>query len=100
MPANRWQRALPGGRAALAPKGAAGGARCKLAAADLGELETVPDARPAGCGYEDQCWTLARIAGLVRERFAAEYTLARLDLLRYRPGAASGVDLHRNRIAR
>jgi transposase len=44
MSANRWRRALAsGGRAALASKGAAG-ARCKLAAAQLDELEAVLDA--------------------------------------------------------
>ena len=52
MPANRWRRALAaGGRAALASKGAAG-ARCKLAPAQLGELEAVLNAGPAACGYE------------------------------------------------
>jgi hypothetical protein len=25
-----------------------------------GELESVLEAGPAACGYEDQCWTLAR----------------------------------------
>ena len=41
MSANRWRRALAaGGRAALATKGA-GGARCKLTAAQVAELEEV-----------------------------------------------------------
>jgi hypothetical protein len=57
--ANRWWRALAaGGRTALASKDA-GGVRCKLS---LGELKAVLDAGPTACGYEDQCWTLARIA--------------------------------------
>jgi hypothetical protein len=30
---------------------------------------------------EDQCWTLARIAEVVRRRFGVEYTLAGMDLL-------------------
>jgi putative transposase len=62
MSANRWRRALAaGGRAALVSK-EAGGARCKLTPAQLGEPEAVLDAGPAACGYADQRWTLARIA--------------------------------------
>jgi transposase len=37
-------------------------------------------------GVEDQCWTLARIAELVRRRFGVGYTLAGLDLLLHRIG--------------
>jgi len=86
MSANRWRRALAGGgRAALASKGA-GGARCKLSPAELRELEAVLDAGPAVWGWEDQCWTLARIAELVRRRFTVDYTLAGLDLLLHRIG--------------
>jgi hypothetical protein len=33
-----------------------------------------------------QCWTLARIAGEVWQRFGAEYTLAGMDLLLHRLG--------------
>jgi len=87
MSANRWRRALAkGGRAALASKGA-GGAKCKLSAAQLRELETVLDAGPAVSGWvEDQCWTLARIAEVVQHRFAVSYTLAGMDLLLHRIG--------------
>jgi transposase len=47
MSANRWRRALAaGGRTALASRGAAG-ARCKLTAAQVAELEEVVDAGPA-----------------------------------------------------
>lgn len=35
---------------------------------------------------EDQCWTLARIAEVVRRRFTVDYTLAGLDLLLHRAG--------------
>src|SRR5258707_12769043 len=82
MSVNRWRRALAaGGRAALASKGA-GGARCKLTPAQLRELEAVLDAGPAASGWvEDQCWTLARIAGLVHRRFGGGYTPPRPDLL-------------------
>ena len=86
MSANRWRRMLAaGGRAALASKGA-GGARCKLTPAQLGELEAVLDAGPAAAGYADQCWTLARIADQVQRRFGAEYTLAGMDVLLHRLG--------------
>jgi transposase len=87
MSANRWRRALAaGGRAALASKGPGGGP-CKLTAAQVRELETVLEAGPAAWGWdEDQCWTLARIAEVVRRRFRVGYTLAGLDLLLHRIG--------------
>jgi putative transposase len=86
MSANRWRRMLAaGGREALASKGA-GGAKCKLSPAQLAELDAVPEAGPAACGYEDQCWTLARIAEEVWQRFGAEYTLAGTDVLLHRIG--------------
>jgi transposase len=86
MSANRWRRALAaGGKAALASKGA-GGAQCKLTPAQLGELEAVLDGGPAACGYLDQCWTLARIADQVWQRFGVEYTLAGMDVLLHRLG--------------
>jgi len=77
MSANRWRRALAaGGRAALLSKGPGGGP-CKLTPAQVRELETVLEAGPAVWGWdEDQCWTLARIAEVVRRRFKVEYTLA------------------------
>jgi transposase len=39
------------------------------------------EAGPAAWGFGDQCWTLARIAEIVRPRFGVDYTLARLELL-------------------
>src|SRR6266496_316532 len=51
------------------------------------ELEAVLAAGPAVWGWdEDQCWTLARIAEVVRRRFMVDYTLAGLDLLLHRIG--------------
>jgi transposase len=87
MSVNRWRRALAaGGRAALASRGA-GGAKCKLTGPQLRELATLLDAGPAAWGWdEDQCWTLARITGVVRRRFGVEYTLAGMDLLLHRIG--------------
>ncbi|GAB2744571.1 hypothetical protein GCM10027072_45650 [Streptomyces bullii] len=86
MSANRWRRALAsGGRQALASKGP-GGARCKLDAGQLRLVESVLEAGPAASGWSDQCWTLARIAEVVRRRFGVESTLAGLDLLLHRIG--------------
>jgi len=87
MSANRWRRGLTaGGRAALASKGA-GGARCRLSAARVAELEAVLDAGPAASGWdEDQRWTLARVAEVIRERFGAQYTLAGVAVLLHRAG--------------
>src|SRR5216684_278868 len=87
MSANRWRRALAaGGRAALASKGPGGGP-CKLSPAQVRELEAVLEAGPAVWGWdEDQCWTLARIAEVVRRRFGVTCTLAGLDLLLHRAG--------------
>jgi transposase len=94
MSVNWWRRALAaGGRAALASRGA-GGARCKLTPAKVRELEAVLDAGPAIWGWEDQCWTLARIAELVRRRFKVEYTLAgRLPVPRRHAGNSQRVRL-------
>ena len=87
MSANRWRRALAaGGRAALLSKGPGGGP-AKLSPAQVRELEVALEAGPAVWGWdEDQCWTLARIAEVVRRRFKVEYTLAGLDLLLHRIG--------------
>jgi transposase len=86
MSANRWHRTLTaGGRPALASKGP-GGARCRLSPAQLDELQAVLDAGPAAWGWADQCWTLPRIAAVVRERFGVDYTLPGLDLLLHRLG--------------
>src|SRR3954466_6486115 len=86
MSANRWRRALAdGGRPALASKGA-GGEHCRLNPAQLEELQVLLDAGPGAWGWPDQCWTLARIAGLVRERFGVDYTLPGVDLLLHRLG--------------
>jgi transposase len=86
MSANRWRRVLAaGGRAALLSKGPGGGP-CKLTPAQVRELEAVLEAGPAAWGWQDQCWTLARIAATVRRRFGVIYTLAGLDLLLHRIG--------------
>src|SRR3954447_17418804 len=86
MSVNRWRHALAvGGGPALASKGA-GGARCRLSPAQLDELQVLLDGGPAGWGWTDQCWTLPRIAKVVRERFGVDYTLPGMDLLLHRLG--------------
>ncbi|MFI9356201.1 winged helix-turn-helix domain-containing protein [Streptomyces lydicus] len=87
MSANRWRRALAaGGRETLASKGPGGG-RCRLTPGQLRGLEGLLDAGPAAHGRaEDQCWTLARIAEVIRTRFGVSYTLAGVDLLLHRIG--------------
>jgi transposase len=84
MSPNRWRRALAADDPAALASRAAGSAR-KLAPAQLRELQAMLDAGPAAWGWdEDQCWTLARIAEVVRRRFGAGYTLAGTDLLLHR----------------
>jgi len=89
MPASRWRRALAAaGREALAAKGA-GGARCRLSAA---ELAAALDAGPAVRGRdEDQRWTLARIAELAARRFRVQCTLAGIDVPPHRIGWSAQV---------
>ncbi|MFG2123886.1 IS630 family transposase [Streptomyces sp. NPDC048710] len=100
MSANRWRRALAsGGRQALASKGP-GGACCKLDSGQLHVLETVLDAGPAASGWPDRCWTLARIAQIVRLRFDVEYTLAGMDLLLHRIGWSVQVPSRKARAGR
>jgi transposase len=63
-----------------------GRVQLRLAAVRPGPRRARADRRPAVWGCEDQCWTLARIAELVRRRFKVEYTLAGADLLLHRIG--------------
>jgi transposase len=86
MSANRWHRALSaGGRSALVSKGP-GGARCRLSPTQLEELQVLLEAGPVAWGWDDQCWTLPRIAEVVRTQFGVDYTLPGLDLLLHRLG--------------
>src|SRR3954464_11109715 len=78
MSANRWRRALAaGGRPALGFQGP-GGARCRLSPAPLAKLQVLRDAGPGAWGWTDQCWTLARIAAVIREHFGVDYALPRV----------------------
>jgi transposase len=87
MSVSRWRRAFEvGGTQALVSKGPAGSG-CKLADVQLAELEAELEAGPAAHGWdEDQCWTLARIAALIADRFGVGYTLAGVDYLLHRIG--------------
>src|SRR3954466_1147605 len=86
MSAKRWRHALAaGGRPALASKGA-GGAHCRLSPAQLDELQVLLEAGPAAWGWTDQCWTLPRLAAVVRTRFGVDYPLPGVDLLLHRTG--------------
>ena len=96
MSVSRWRRAYDaGGTAALVSKGP-GGTGCKLTDEQLAELEALLDAGPAGHGWdEDQCWTLARIAVLIGERFGVCYTLAGVAYLLHRRGFSVQVPTRR-----
>lgn len=79
----RWR---DGGTRALASKGASG-SRCRLDAGWLARLEEALEAGPAAHGWrEDQRWTLARVAELVRRLFDAEYTARGISYLLHRLG--------------
>ena len=84
-----WRRAWrAGGEAALASKGP-GGNPCKLDEDQLAQLRAALDAGPAACGWrEDQQWTLARVADLIRRLFHVNYTLRGVSYLLHRTGFA------------
>jgi transposase len=87
MSVSRWRRAFDaGGVAGLVSKGP-GGNGCRLSDEQLTELEALLEAGPAVYGWdEDQCWTLARIAALIGDRFGVGYTLAGVAYLLHRLG--------------
>ncbi|WP_204048924.1 winged helix-turn-helix domain-containing protein [Microbispora siamensis] len=86
MSANRWRRALEnGGREALASKGA-GGAACKLDDAQLTRLEQTLQEGPIAYGWDDQCWTLARITEVIGRLFHVSYTVGGVCYLLHRLG--------------
>ncbi|WP_235854469.1 helix-turn-helix domain-containing protein [Nonomuraea aridisoli] len=87
MSANRWRRTWQaGGRQALMSKGP-GGEVCKLSGAQLEDLQNALGKGPATYGWdEDQRWTLARIAELIRERFGVSYTVSGVCYLLHRLG--------------
>jgi putative transposase len=79
----------------LASKGP-GGEPCRLDADQLAALEAALDAGPAAHGWiEDQRWTLARAALLLKELFGVDYTLTGVSLLLHRMGWRPQVPTHR-----
>ena len=83
----QWRRAWrAGGDAALASKGP-GGYGCKLDDTQLARLRAALDLGPAAYGWaQDQRWTLARIAALIRRLFRVQYTLRGTSYLLHRMG--------------
>ncbi len=92
----QWRRAWrAGGEAALASKGP-GGNPCKLDEDQLARLRAALDAGPAAYGWrEDQRWTLARVAALIRRLFHVGYTLRGVSYLLHRNGFTPQVAAHR-----
>jgi transposase len=81
----RWRRGWEaGGAPGLASKGQP--ARCRLSDDQLAELDRLLDAGPAGSGWEDQRWTLARIRDLIAARFRVRYTIPGIWYLLRRRG--------------
>jgi putative transposase len=92
----QWRRAWrAGGDAALASKGP-GGDPCRLDDGQLAELRAALKAGPAACGWaEDQRWTLARVAVLIRRLFNVGYSLRGTSFLLHRVGFSPQVPAHR-----
>jgi putative transposase len=86
-----WRRY---GRDGLLSKGA-GGAVCRLDAARLARLEAELDRGPAAHGWDDQRWTLARVAVLIGRLFHQRYTLRGVSYLLHRMGWSPQVPVHR-----
>lgn len=92
----QWRRAWrAGGEAALASKGPGGNA-CRLGDRQLARLRSALDAGPAAYGWdEDQRWTLARVAALIRRLFHVGYSLRGVSFLLHRMGFSPQVPVHR-----
>ena len=89
---HRW---VAGGEAALVSQGP-GGPPCRLSAEQLAQLGAVLDAGPAASGWvEDQRWTLARVAKVIKQRFGICYSLKGTSLLLHRLGFSIQVPVHR-----
>src|SRR5262249_46570755 len=86
MSANRWPRSWQdGGQQALASIGT-GGVVSKLDEDQRGQLEQILDDGPAASGWQDQRWTLTRIATVIAEQFGVPYTLGGVHALLHRWG--------------
>src|SRR5262245_35984270 len=83
--ASRWHQAWEaGGEAGL--RSAGSGSRCRLDDRELARLEAVLRRGPGPYGWDDQRWTLARIAEVIDTEFGVGYTLAGVWLLLDRHG--------------
>jgi transposase len=90
-----WRREWKnGGARALASKGPPG-SPCRLDAQKLAVLEAELRRGPAAHGWDDQRWTLARVAGLVRRLFGIGYTLRGVSNVLHRVGWSPQVPVHR-----
>jgi transposase len=75
------------GRQGRAGLEGSGGPPCRLDDQQLARLEQCLQAGPAAHGWdEDQRWTLARVAELIRREFGVCYTLRGVDYLLHRIG--------------
>jgi transposase len=84
--AYNWRSAWSaGGSPALASRGH-GGAQCQLDRAQQARLGAELDRGPLAHGYEDQRWTLARVAELIEGLFGYRYTLRGVSYLLHRLG--------------
>ena len=94
--AYQWRRRWrAGGTTALASRGA-GGAVCRLSAAQLARLRAELDKGPAVHGWdEDQRWTLERVTTLIGRLFHVRYTLRGTSYLLHRIGFTPQVPVHR-----
>lgn len=81
-----WRRRwVAGGVAALASAGP-GGADCKLDGERREQLGRALDAGPLVHGWDDQRWTLTRVAELIERLFGVTYTLRGVSYLLHRMG--------------
>ena len=93
--AYQWRRAwAAGGPDALASKGPPGPDRV-LNPAQVARLLAVLQAGPAAAGYdEDQRWTLARVAAMIRTLFHRTLSLQTVSVLLHREGWSPQQPIH------
>jgi transposase len=95
MPVNRWRPGAGCGRPGGAGVQGACGAKCKLTAAQVAELEAVLDAGPCGGGVCGSVLDSGPGRGQAWRRFGVEYTLAGMDVLLHRIGWSAQVPARR-----
>ncbi|MEV4170137.1 winged helix-turn-helix domain-containing protein [Nonomuraea sp. NPDC049709] len=93
--ANAWHRAWKkSGKQALASKGP-GGSTCRLNDQQIQTLEAELDRGPAAHGWDDQSWSLSRVATVIKERFGIDYTPRGVSYLLHRIGWSPQAPVHR-----